>query len=42
LSEGSGPVNICANHIVTEEWDDDEDDMMDEDEDEEMAEVRNL
>ena len=32
LAEGEGPVNICANHIVTEE-----DDMdMDDEDDEEM------
>lgn len=37
LVEGTGPVNICANHIVSEEWDD-EDDMDDSDDDEEMTE----
>jgi len=40
LAEGEGPVNICANHIVTEEEDfDEEDDELDEDADEEMQEV---
>ena len=39
LTEGEGPINICANHVVTEEWDEDDDDMMDEEDDEEVGEV---
>lgn len=38
LTEGTGPVNICANHIVTEDWDEEDDEMMSEDDDEEMTE----
>jgi len=41
LAEGEGPVNICANHIITEEedFDEDDEDEMDEEADEEMQEV---
>lgn len=33
LTEGEGPVNICANHCVSEEWDDEDDDEDMEEED---------
>ena len=39
LTEGKGPVNICANHVLEEDGDDDEDDDEEIEEDEEMAEV---
>merc|ERR1712147_471814 len=39
LTEGKGPVNICANHVLEEDGDDDEDDDEETEEDEEMAEV---
>lgn len=32
LTEGEGPVNICANHCVSEEWDEEDESMDDEDE----------
>jgi len=38
LTEGEGPINICANHVVSEEWDDEDEDMMDEEDDDEAAE----
>merc|ERR1719320_1927996 len=38
LTEGKGPVNICANHVLEEDGDDEDDDEEIE-EDEEMAEV---
>ena len=39
MTEGKGPVNICANHVLEEDGDDDEDDDEEIEEDEEMAEV---
>jgi len=39
LTEGKGPVNICANHVLEEDGDDDEDDDEEIEEDEEMVEA---
>ena len=32
LTEGDGPVNICANHLLEEDRDEDEDEEIDSDE----------
>lgn len=41
LTEGSGPVNVAANHFVSEEADDEDDESdMDEEEMEAVSEIR--